>query len=228
MPEDEEEDFVEGLAVDIRQAARLMAKWLRHKPEQAGLELSPEGWAEADGIVAALAALGYETDLPGVIALARSDRSNRFEVEGARLRARYGHSIEVVSPQHAGTPPGTLFAAVPRRRVDQVLSTGLAPIKRQLVHLMVARSQAIQMGSRRGLAPGIVVVAAALAHAAGVKFYPRGSGIWLSDPIPPNYLTADARQATERPQKAATPGTPRRRRPPKGGFTKSKTWTPRS
>src|SRR5262249_28088765 len=143
-----------------------------------------------------------------------------------RVRARYGHSVELEEKPHPGMPPTTLYHGTTHRFLPKILDSGLQPIKRQFVHLSPDRRTAREVGRRRDQEPVILAIDGHAAHEAGIQFYPRGKGIWLSDPIPPQFLRvledSDEEQAyspTASSQTASAPGEPRRRRP-KGGFTK--------
>ncbi len=200
---------------------RLLSRWLRHRPDEANLALSPEGWALVADVRAALAQRGYilaDTDIEQIV---RTDPKDRFELEeGRRIRARYGHTVSVEAGMYPGMPPATLYCGVDTRRLPRVLQVGLKPSKRAYLHLAVSRRAAIQAATRRGRVPGVVAVAAHEAWAGGVRFYPRGKSVWLSDPVPPQFLTVlaeghSAREGTP----SIPPGVPRRRRP-HGGFLK--------
>src|SRR5437764_13458413 len=116
------------------------------------------------------------------------DLKGRFEVDRNRVRARYGHSLELEEKPHHGMPPATLYHGTTHRFLPKILEGGLQPIKRQFVHLSPDKKTARQVGRRRDQEPAILVVDAHAAHESGVQFYPRGKGIWLSDPIPPTFL----------------------------------------
>src|ERR1041385_3103252 len=208
------------------QRSKMLSKWLRHKPELGGLTLSKEGWSTFDEILAAFDRAESPTSRPELEFLIRWDPKGRFEVEGERIRARYGHSLELEEKPHPGKPPTTLFHGTPKRYVAKILETGLRPMKRQDVHLSPDKKTGREGGRRRDQEPAILVVDAHGAHETGIQFYPRGKGIWLSDPIPPGFLSVledsdedKAYAATFRSERPSTPGEPRRRRP-KGGFAK--------
>jgi len=224
------------------QRSKTLSMWLRHKPERGGLTLSKEGWAAIPAILEAFEKQEMPLSRPEFDEVVRLDPKGRFEVERDRVRARYGHSLELEEKPHPGMPPAHLFHGTPRRYVAKVMETGLRPMKRQYVHLSPDKATAREVGKRRDQQPAILVVAAHEAHADGIQFYPRGKGIWLSDPIPPKYLSilderppgapaaapeAPGRPAPTRPPSApqrntprvTAPGEPRRRRP-KGGFMK--------
>jgi putative RNA 2'-phosphotransferase len=207
---------------------KTLAMWLRHKPERGGLTLSKEGWADKSAILEAFERAEIPTSLEELDEVIRRDPKGRFEVQGDRVRARYGHSLELEEKPHPGMPPATLFHGISRRYLPKILETGLSPMKRQYVHLSPDRKTAREVGRRREQEPAVLEIAAHEAHSAGVKFYPRGKGIWISDPIPPQFLrvmeeapgspaNGPSVRSSSRELRKAAPGEPRRRRP-KGGF----------
>lgn len=228
--------------------SRTLSMWLRHKPERGGLVLSKEGWAAIPAVLEAFEKQEQPVTRAEFDEIVRLDPKGRYEIEGGRVRARYGHSVELEERPHPGMPPAILFHGTPRRFLPKILEAGLRPMKRQFVHLSPDKTTAREVGKRRDQQPAILSVAAHAAHADGIQFYPRGKGIWLSDPIPPRYLTVLEEGATgpahgwvagagaseppaveipaepprlplRRAARDAAPGEPRRRRP-KGGFAK--------
>jgi len=209
------------------QRSRMLSLWLRHKPERGGLTLTKEGWAAIPDILEAFDRAGQIMTRAELEHLIRLDPKGRFEMEGDRVRARYGHSLELQQKPHPGKPPATLYHGTPSRFLPRILEAGLRPMKRQYVHLSPDRKTAREVGRRRDQEPAILAVDAHRACEAGVQFYPRGLGIWLSDPIPPQFLrllegpgAPDANPSqTSRAARESAPGEPRRRRP-RGGFMK--------
>jgi putative RNA 2'-phosphotransferase len=193
-----------------------MSTWLRHRPEAAGLTLSPEGWVEIEAVASALAAQGIQADAHAVLCAVHADERDRFEVEGSRVRARYGHTVPLEAGLHPSKPPQVLYYGCPARYVARTLARGLQPMKKQHVHLTPSARQARQSATRRGQEAEVLAVAAHQAFAAGIQFYPRGKGVWLSEPVPPEYLTlvesdADFEESGGAPARG-------RRRIPRGGF----------
>lgn len=210
----------------LTQRSKALSMWLRHKPERAGITLSGEGWVEIDEVLKAFERTGSPITRAEFDNVVRLDLKGRFEVDRNRVRARYGHSIELEDKPHPGMPPATLYHGTSQRFLPRIMEGGLQPVKRQFVHLSPDKRTAYEVGRRRDQAPVILVVDAHAAHESGVQFYPRGKGIWLSDPIPAAFLrvleNTEDEPAYSRPTRMATstsPGEPRRRRP-KGGFTK--------
>ncbi len=61
-------------------------------------------------------------------------------------------------------------------------------MQRQYVHLSTDQDTARSVGQRRAETPVILVVRAREAYAAGVQFYLGNEDIWLSDPVPPEFI----------------------------------------
>src|SRR5690606_2493294 len=75
--------------------SKYLSRHLRHRPERIGLTLDEGGWAEIDTLIAAAAAHGFRFTREELAHVVAADDKRRFAVEGARIRASQGHSIEV-------------------------------------------------------------------------------------------------------------------------------------
>ena len=200
--------------------------WLRHKPDQAEITLSPDGWASVTSILAAFEKMDTPLSELDIREIVKMDPKNRFELEGDRIRARYGHSVKLENTPHPGKPPAELFYGASPKHVTAIIRDGLQPIKRQYLLLFPDKSTARENGKRRELEPAIIKISAHDAFEAGINFYPRGKGIWLSDPIPSNFL--EVLQNSGYPsgnsgKKSTAPGvlTRRRKRPGASFFKRS-------
>jgi putative RNA 2'-phosphotransferase len=115
----------------------------------------------------------------------------RFEIVGdagdARIRALYGHTaIRPTYPPVA--PPDVLYHGTAPETLAAIRREGLKPMERQYVHLAIDPETARDIAIRHTDTPAILCVAAAAAYAAGVRFYHPVEQIYLSDPIPPQYV----------------------------------------
>lgn len=168
---------------------KFLQSWLRHKPESVGLQLSSEGWARISDLVAAFENQGIDVSKETLESIIRTDSKRKFEMEGEKVRARYGYSIKFETKPHPGMPPAVLYHALPARFVPRVLEFGIKPIKRQFVHLSPERKDAMEI-SGHAKSPSILLhIAAHKAYESGVAFYPRGKGVWLSEEIPAEFVT---------------------------------------
>ncbi len=178
--------------VDHERLSRTVAHALRHEPWLYELELDEGGWAPLDQLLEALRRDRPEwsdlevEDLREMIR--RSDR-RRYEIRSGRIRALYGHSLPERLQKEAAEPPPSLFHGTDPGALSAIRSEGLRPMGRQYVHLSVDRSTAEEVGRRKAREPAILRVDAGGAHSDGVTFYAGNEKVWLSDRVPPRYLT---------------------------------------
>ncbi|MGD1995006.1 MAG: RNA 2'-phosphotransferase [Anaerolineae bacterium] len=173
--------------------SKFLALILRHQPERFALALDEGGWASLPEVMEILRGLpnfrwATRADVMHVVEEGSGDGKKRFEVEGDRIRARYGHSIDRRIRYKPCTPPRRLYHGTAPEALGAIRRQGLRPMGRQYVHLSPDRDMAIQVGSRRTGQPLVLTVRAAEAHAAGVPFYQAGEGVYLAPHVPPDYL----------------------------------------
>ena len=81
--------------------SKLLSALLRHIPETIGLKLDSEGFVEIPELVKAIKEKWPRRHLYSwlteehVIAVAKLCPKQRFEIKGSRIRAKYGHSVQV-------------------------------------------------------------------------------------------------------------------------------------
>ena len=164
---------------------KFLALILRHQPERFALELDEEGWAslsEVMEIVRGLPNLRWATraDVMHVVAEGTGDGKRRFQMEGKRIRARYGHSIAQPITYEPCTPPPVLYHGTAPDALEAIRRDGLRPLGRQYVHLSPDSETAIRVGVRHDERPVVLTVNAAEAHAAGVEFYQADEAVYLA------------------------------------------------
>ena len=171
--------------------SKQMSYVLRHHPEALGLQLDPEGFVDVEELAEAMNSTGkFERpitvkDFERVIA--QGDKQ-RYEIRDGMIRAMYGHTVESVVVQTEAEPPDMLYHGTPRRNVEKILKEGLKPMQRQYVHCSPTVEWAKRVGGRRDSKPAVLLVHAKESYAAGVPFYTCNDQVWLSGPIPPEYL----------------------------------------
>ncbi|USX51736.1 RNA 2'-phosphotransferase [Lentzea sp. HUAS12] len=162
--------------------SKRMSKALRHQPERVGLTLDAAGWVPVADLLSALGV--SEADLREVVE--RNDKK-RFTIDGDRIRASQGHSVEVELGLPVATPPDELFHGTVAQYLDDIMRDGLRPMARHDVHLSPDRETARRVGSRRGR-PVILTVDAGRMHADGHEFRLSANGVWLTQHVPARYL----------------------------------------
>lgn len=180
--------------MDLVKLSRTMSHALRHAPEEYGLELDAGGWVVASELFAAIGRQVPEltgATLADVERILATSEKARFEVDGSRVRARYGHSLaDRIEHEQAEDVPTVLFHGTSERSVESILRDGLRPGRRQYVHLSGTPQLARSVGSRHGT-PVVLRIDTSAAIADGVAFSRVDADVYLADRIPPSAITAD-------------------------------------
>lgn len=172
------------------QLSKFLSFVLRHKPDAIGLTLDPQGWTSIDELIARSDAAGTRFSREDLLHVVETSEKKRFSLsaDGQRIRAAQGHSVAVELGLSPREPPSVLYHGTATRFVGSILSEGLKPQKRQQVHLSVDEATAHRVGQRHGK-PEILKVEAFRMHAKGFKFFLADNGVWLTDEVPPEFLT---------------------------------------
>ncbi|WP_399897160.1 RNA 2'-phosphotransferase [Streptomyces sp. BBFR51] len=167
--------------------SKYLSKHLRHQPERIGLALDEGGWIEIDTLIAAAASHGFRFTREELDHVVDTNDKRRFAVEGTRIRASQGHSIDVDLGLPSATPPPYLYHGTVARHLGAIRTEGLRPMNRHDVHLSSDRETATRVGARRGR-PVVLAVDAGAMHCDGHVFHVSENGVWLTQNVPPRYL----------------------------------------
>jgi putative RNA 2'-phosphotransferase len=189
------------------QLSKFLSFVLRHNPDVIGLTLDPQGWASIDELIAKSEAAGTRFSREDLMQLVKSSDKKRFSLsdDGQRIRAAQGHSVAVELGLSSQQPPSVLYHGTSARFVDSILSEGLKPQARQQVHLSTDEATAHRVGQRHGK-PVILKIEALRMHSKGFKFFLADNGVWLTDQVPPEFLspasssTADSATTSRQPK----------------------------
>lgn len=174
-----------------RELSQRVAHALRHEPWLYELELDAAGWTPVDALLDSLRRSG-----DGWAELARSDleqmivssSKKRYEIEGDRIRAIYGHSVPGLFSRDSAIPPERLFHGTSRVACEAIFSQGLKPMGRQYVHLSVDVETARAVGERKDSTPLLLEVSALSASERGIQFYRGNEKVWLVRELPVEFL----------------------------------------
>ncbi|KOG33648.1 RNA 2'-phosphotransferase [Streptomyces resistomycificus] len=167
--------------------SKYLSKHLRHQPERIGLTLDEAGWVEIDVLIAAAAAHGFRFSRDELDHVVATNDKRRFAIDGTRIRASQGHSIDVDLGLPTATPPAYLYHGTAARSLDAIRAEGLRPMNRHDVHLSPDRETATRVGARRGR-PVVLSVDAGAMHRDGHVFQVSVNGVWLTKAVPSTYL----------------------------------------
>lgn len=169
--------------------SRFLSYVLRHDPGSVGLSLDREGWADIPELIRAARANGMRLEMGDVWHTVRSCPKQRFSLSADRLRIRanYGHSVEIDLGLQPAIPPSVLYHGTASRSLRSIREKGLQPRGRQYVHLSPDWETAKAVGSRHGR-PVVLRVEAGRMHQDGLRFHYSPGGTWLTDRVPVDYL----------------------------------------
>ncbi len=167
--------------------SKFLSGLLRHFPHSFGIDVDEEGWADLDRVVSVLMER-YGVGRREVELIVRFDPKGRFEIRDGRIRAKYGHSINVrVDWSESSEIPPILYHGTDPANVPSILSKGLLPMKRREVHLSETVEDAIEVGRRHHPNPAVLVVDARGLIEAGFKVRKKGR-VYTTDYVPPKFI----------------------------------------
>ena len=173
--------------------SKLMSGLLRHYPWEAGLRIDPEGWVRIDDLVRGIREKWRNKELyqwvtrEHIVVVAMLDPKGRFEIRNGRIRARYGHSIEVSIKYEETRFHGILYHGTSRDKLAKIMLEGLKPMKRRYVHLTTSLEDAVETGRRHGK-PVVLVINTECLEKHGIKIYRATKTIYLAPRIPPECI----------------------------------------
>lgn len=180
--------------MDRRSLSKIISYALRHAPDEYNLVLDKNGWTDINILLCSIrklhneySSIAYE-DLLGMVA---SSEKRRHEIEGLKIRALYGHSIEGRIEKKNVEPPLFLYHGTSQQFFDLIKIEGLKKMKRQYVHLSLDINQAFKVAERKTTNPIILKVKAYEAYKMGVKFYEEDN-VWLCEFVPNKYIEKES------------------------------------
>jgi putative RNA 2'-phosphotransferase len=169
--------------------SKFLSLVLRHKPQEIGLTLDPNGWASIEQLIALANAGGTALSRPVIESIVAASDKQRFAIsaDGACIRANQGHSVDISLGLAPQAPPAQLFHGTATRFLESIRAGGLHAGARQHVHLSSERATAEKVGSRHGK-PLVLLVDSGRMARDGHLFYRSENGVWLTDSVAPAYL----------------------------------------
>lgn len=162
---------------DHRRLSKSMAYMLRHHGPTSGVPVDPSGFADMDDLATAL-----RVDSSQLLAVAEHPGEPRFEIREGRIRALYGHSLNVnIDTGIDVGVPSALYHGSSWSALDAIVANGLVPMGRNMVHLTNRSDEALEVGRRKG-SPLVLVV-----DPPG-EAEPVAEGIWVATGVPPKRL----------------------------------------
>lgn len=171
--------------------SKFLALVLRHKAQEFNLVLDEQGFTDTD-VVWALVNQRYpgqysHADLLMVVA-GDQDGKKRYEIQGEKIRALFGHSRVRTITYPPADPPELLYHGTTRPALSGIRKEGLQSQKRQYVHLAINTFRAQKVAERHPGQIVILTIRSGDAHRAGIVFYHPEPEHFLAESIPPEYI----------------------------------------
>jgi len=177
-------------AEHLKRISKGLSYVLRHRPDSVGLELEPGGWIAVETLIDSFLRTGKTLSPEILKEVVNQNDKQRFEFsdDGLKIRARQGHSVEVELGYEPAKPPSVLYHGTAAHNLDSIFEQGLLEGRRHHVHLSTNKQTMIQVAMRHGK-PVLLAVEAAQMHAGGHEFFVTGNQVWLTEHVPPKYIT---------------------------------------
>lgn len=176
---------------ELDHLGRIMTGILRHFPDRYQLAIDAHGWVSLPDMVRAVSRKHpayHWLRAQHLVAIAETDAKGRYEVRDERVRATYGHTLEVELDLPTENIPDRLYFPVTPEEAGIVLEVGLRPSDRKKVHLSKTAADARAAGQVRTPSPVILEIDAEKARSTGIVIMQAGKTVFLADQIPAELL----------------------------------------
>lgn len=164
---------------------------LIHKPEEIGLTLDVEGWANINELINKSQPIEERILTKEIIQqIVQNSDKKRFQLSDNKLniRAIQGHSIPLINRTFIKqTPPDFLYHGTAQRFYDSIITQGLIAKERHYVHLTEHINTANAVGIRYGK-PVILIIHAIEMYNNGFIFFKTENDVWLINNVPSEYI----------------------------------------
>jgi len=166
---------------------RIVSGALRHFNRDLGLEMDVHGWVGIEALSEAVRQRYPWSDESVLEAMFASDIKQRYQVEGERVRARYGHSVPVELDHPDNTQP-LLYYGTSEEEFDSILKVGIKPHSQTYVHLSKTLESAVEVACVRTDHPVILRIDATGMQSKGIQIL-DASPLCLALEVPPEFIS---------------------------------------
>lgn len=196
---------------EVELLGRTMAGVLRHFPERYGLEMDEHGWVDLRDFITAVQIRNKRFRFlrpHHIVGLVETDPKGRYQFLDGKIRATYGHSLDLDLDLPTEGIPDVLFYPTTNEELHLLLEAGLRPADRKMVHLSASFEAAMEAGRVRSDNPVILEINAKAARESGVVIHKAGKTVYTSKEVPGEFLARSQRVEEELPQTEGRPETP--------------------
>ncbi|MCF7889982.1 RNA 2'-phosphotransferase [Candidatus Bipolaricaulota bacterium] len=168
-----------------REVSKQMAYLLRHDPS--GISMDEEGFVDLEELLSALQERWTNLTDPELRGIVEEDPKGRYEISGDRIRALYGHSVDV-DPDLPEVEVKVLYHGTSPKAAERIDREGLRSQGRRKVHLSARQEDAIEVGKRHTPEPVLLEIEADKAIDSGVPFQKASDKVYVTDYVPPKFI----------------------------------------
>ena len=176
--------------------SRFLSYLLRHRPQKLNIKMDKNGYVSVDELIEKINITEkYENELTieRLERIVANDNKKRysFNEDKSKIRAVQGHSFHV-DVAKVSVPPTVLYHGTSQEAYDIIKKKGLLKMTRDFVHLSKDIETAENVGMRYAKNKNkliVLLVDTKKMLADGYKFYVAENGVWLTDYVPPKYIT---------------------------------------
>ena len=162
---------------------------LRHKPGLIGGELDEHGYMDVDTLIQGVRERYPNFDERMLFNIVMTDDKNRYTLHHNKIRCNQGHSVKVELELEEKKPPMILYHGTTFDKHNVIMLKGIRKMSRHHVHLSSNYETAKKVAKRRKGTAEIMCIDAGQMYKDGHKFYVSKNGVWLTDYVPPKYIS---------------------------------------
>jgi putative RNA 2'-phosphotransferase len=172
----------------VEKLGRFVSGILRHFPERFKLKMDENGWVDFD-VLSKIVSRKYRWANKWLIkAMVYSDKKGRYEISDNKIRARYGHSVDVKLNDYEEAENEVLYYGTSEEEAERLLEIGIKPVNQRYVHLSTTIEKGIEVAMLRTDEPIILLIDVKRAKESGIRFIKANEFIVLSEEIPPEFI----------------------------------------
>ncbi len=177
----------------VERIGRLMSGILRHFPDRFGLTMDENGWVHFEPFVRAVRKKLKWANQWLIKAVIYSDEKGRYELKGDKIRARYGHSVDVRLDDMPEATEDVLYYGTSEEEAQRILEVGIKPVRQTFVHLSTTFEKSVEVAMLRTDKPIVFEIDAKKARSDGMRIIKANDTIALAKEIPPKYIIRQVR-----------------------------------
>ncbi|HEV8595067.1 MAG TPA: RNA 2'-phosphotransferase [Thermoplasmata archaeon] len=187
---------------EVEMLGRTMAGVLRHFPERYDLTMDKNGWIDLRDFIAGVQSRNRRLRFlkpHHVVGLIETDPKGRYQFSDGKIRATYGHTLDLELDLPTENIPDVLFYPCAEEEFTILTEAGLKPADRKMVHLSRTYEAALEAGRVKIPSPVILEIDAKAARSDGVVIMKAGKTVYLTREVPARFLHRGERVEEELP-----------------------------